>query len=117
VAAWSCHRARSDFSATDQLFCGGNSYVAPASPPLISGARQRNAAPLLFTDGYAAPPSHLDNGRLDASLFPGKIAPMSDSVIVKARKRGRGGRPSKGPRASMNARCPEQLADAIEAVH
>jgi len=41
---------------------------------------------------------------------------MSDSTIVKARKRGRGGRPSKGPRVSMTVRCPEPLADAIEAV-
>jgi len=39
---------------------------------------------------------------------------MSDS-IVKARKRGRGGRPGKGPRISMTVRCPEPLADAIEA--
>lgn len=40
---------------------------------------------------------------------------MSDSTI-KARKRGRGGRPSKGPRVSTTVRFPEQLADAIEAI-
>jgi hypothetical protein len=41
-----------------------------------------------------------------------KMSGMSDRV----RKRGRGGRPSKGPRVSMTVRCPEQLADAIDEV-
>jgi len=42
---------------------------------------------------------------------------MSDTMSLTARRhgRGRGGRPSKGPRISMTIRCPEQLADAIEA--
>jgi hypothetical protein len=41
---------------------------------------------------------------------------MSDSRSVTVRKRGRGGRPSKGPRISMTVRCPEHLADAIEEI-
>ena len=40
---------------------------------------------------------------------------MSDSTNLSRRKRGRGGRPSKGPRLSMTVRCPEQLAEEIEA--
>ncbi len=39
---------------------------------------------------------------------------MSDSASFTARRRGRGGRPSKGPRATMTVRCPEPLAEAIE---
>jgi predicted HicB family RNase H-like nuclease len=39
---------------------------------------------------------------------------MSDSTSFSARQRGRGGRPSKGPRATMTVRCPEPLAEAIE---
>jgi hypothetical protein len=34
---------------------------------------------------------------------------------LTARKRGRGGRPSKGPRATMTVRCPAPLAVAIDA--
>ncbi|MGH3205915.1 MAG: hypothetical protein ACRDP5_28270 [Streptosporangiaceae bacterium] len=40
---------------------------------------------------------------------------MSDSTSFSTRKRGRGGRPSKGPRLSMTVRCPEPLAEAIDA--
>jgi len=42
------------------------------------------------------------------------ISRMSDSTSFSARQRGRGGRPSKGPRATMTVRCPEPLAAAIE---
>jgi hypothetical protein len=42
--------------------------------------------------------------------FPGRLAGMSDSVI----KRGRGGRPSRGPRGQLTVRCPEPLVVAIE---
>ena len=37
------------------------------------------------------------------------------SLSARRDGRGRGGRPSKGPRISMTIRFPEQLADAIEA--
>jgi hypothetical protein len=39
---------------------------------------------------------------------------MNESGSVKARKSGRGGRPSKGPRIAVTVRFPEHLADAIE---
>jgi hypothetical protein len=44
------------------------------------------------------------------NLCPGRLPGMSDSIV----KRGRGGRPSKGPRGQLTVRCAEPLVVAIE---